>query len=80
MMDLKYPEFSWITIRDFLVQEGFEEYFQNEWYSHLRKGKNVVGIPKLKILPPMYLDHIISTSGLSEKKFLNLINTQATES
>ena len=78
-MILKKPEVSWETVRDVLVQEGFEEYYQNEWYSHLRKGKNVVGIPKLKIIPLLYLGHIISSTGFSEKKFLSLLNIRTNE-
>ena len=78
-MILKKPELSWETVRDVLVQEGFEEYFQNEMYTHLRKGKNDVGVPKLKIIPLLYLEHIISSTGFSEKKFLNLLNIRTNE-
>ena len=78
-MILKKPEVSWENVRDVLVQEGFEEYYQNEWYSHLRKGKNVVGIPKLEIIPLLYLEHIISGSGFSEKEFLGLLNIRTNE-
>ena len=73
-MNIKNLEIDWETVREVLVQEEFEEYYQNEWFTHLRKGKNTVGIPKLKIIPRMYLEDIISSSGFSEKEFLSLLN------